>query len=376
MRSSSSNVVVVGGGLAALETVLALHDLGEGTIPQTVVATSTSFRLRPHEVERPFGRPVPRPLDLPAFLHDHAVGFRHAEAVAVDPHGRRVRCADGAEIDFDVLVLAQGARAVAPAGDACVFGLPGPPSFADVLADARRGEVGSLAFTLDPATTWPLPLYELALLTAADDQVRAAGVSVHIDTPELTPLGIFGPPGAEAVTRLLDDAGIGWFGAGRSGPPADARVTLPVLVPRPLEGLPVAPDGFLPLDAWCRVRGVNSIYGVGDATSMAVKQGGLSCEQALVAARHIAAEAGAPVRPQPMHAVLRGRLVTGEREHFLRRDLETHRSAARESPLWQPATKVASSYLAPWLAAHHGDVEPGPARDDVVGAGGGRLSRD
>lgn len=358
MSFRSPRIVIVGGGLAALETVLALHDLGEGELIQTVVTPGTTFRLRPHEVERPFGLPVPRPLDLASFLHDHGVRLHSGEVVAVDPHGRRVVCADGTDEPYDVLVLAHGAVPRARLPGAATFGLPGPPSFDEILDGARRGTIASIAFTLAQGTSWPLPLYELALLTAHDPQVREHAPALHVETGELAPLDLFGTPCARAVGAMLEEAGVGWFGAGDEPPSAAARVTLPVLEPRALRGVPVAPDGFLPVDAWCRVRGLNAVYGVGDATSMQIKQGGLSSQQAVVAARHIAAESGADVRPQPMHAVLRGRLVTGTRERFLRRDLETHRSTQRETPLWRPATKVPSAYLAPWLAAHHGDTEP------------------
>jgi hypothetical protein len=92
-----------------------------------------------------------------------------------------------------------------------------------------------------------------------------------------------------------------------------------------------------------------------------VKQGGLAAQQADAAARSIAALAGARVPIQPFHPVLRAALITGGTPDFLRSDLpsrgRTDTSAGRA--LWWPPTKVAGSYLGPYIAAKLGE-EPGP----------------
>ena len=66
----------------------------------------------------------------------------------------------------------------------------------------------------------------------------------------------------------------------------------------------------------------------------------------------------ASLDPQP---VLRGRLLTGRRDHFLRRDLDEFRGEATQEPLWWPPAKVSSRYLAPYLAAQ--DLISLPLRD-------------
>jgi sulfide:quinone oxidoreductase len=68
----------------------------------------------------------------------------------------------------------------------------------------------------------------------------------------------------------------------------------------------------------------------------------------------LASEAGADVTPQPFEPVLRGVLMTGEEDRFLRADLAGGRGstgAADVRALWWPPTKVSGRYLAPYLAA-------------------------
>ncbi|HEX7047616.1 MAG TPA: cbb3-type cytochrome c oxidase subunit I, partial [Gammaproteobacteria bacterium] len=62
--------------------------------------------------------------------------------------------------------------------------------------------------------------------------------------------------------------------------PADAAVALPALEVEPLEGLPQAEGGFIPVDKHGRVEGTDDVYAAGDVTAFPVKQGGVSVRQA------------------------------------------------------------------------------------------------
>jgi sulfide:quinone oxidoreductase len=99
------------------------------------------------------------------------------------------------------------------------------------------------------------------------------------------------------------------------------------------------------------VPGAPDVYAVGDATTFPIKQGGLACQQADAAAESIAAAVGAPVEPSPFRPVLRGKLMTGGRDRFLRRRLVGEQDAGdvSEQPLWWPPSKIAGRYLAPYL---------------------------
>jgi sulfide:quinone oxidoreductase len=93
------------------------------------------------------------------------------------------------------------------------------------------------------------------------------------------------------------------------------------------------------------------VYAVGDATAFPIKQGGLACQQADAVAESIATAAGAPVQPTRFRPVLRGKLMTGGRDRFLRYGLAGGQGVGEVSmqPLWWPPSKVAGRYLAPYL---------------------------
>ena len=70
----------------------------------------------------------------------------------------------------------------------------------------------------------------------------------------------------------------------------DLVVALPHLRGPELPGLPEESGGFVPVDAYGRVRGVDRVWAVGDMTTRPLRQGGLAAQQADVAAADIAAQ--------------------------------------------------------------------------------------
>ena len=146
--------------------------------------------------------------------------------------------------------------------------------------------------------------------------------------------------------------------AGRSA--ADAAVALPALEVPPLPGLPQRQNGFVQTDTAMHVDGLEAVWAAGDATWFPIKQGGLAAQQADVAARSIAARAGAHVPIEAFQPVLRGMLVTGGAPDFLRSsraDPDADVAAAGRG-LWSPSTKVAATYLGPYVARALGEADP------------------
>src|SRR4029079_18860644 len=81
--------------------------------------------------------------------------------------------------------------------------------FRTLLRDLDERRVHNVAFAVPPGASWPLPLYELALMTAA--QVAEHGlrkVRLSLVTPEQAPLELFGAAASETVGRLLEERGI------------------------------------------------------------------------------------------------------------------------------------------------------------------------
>ena len=60
-----------------------------------------------------------------------------------------------------------------------------------------------LAFVVPPGSSWPLPLYELALMLAERAYEMCAAVELHVVTPEPTPLELFGAEASREVAGLL-----------------------------------------------------------------------------------------------------------------------------------------------------------------------------
>lgn len=373
-------VVVVGGGIAALEAVLALHHLADARLRMTLIAPERDFVLRPLAVAAPFNRGRIDRLPLAQVMAEHAGEFVRGTVVDVDAEARTVALATGEEVAYDVLVLALGATAVPAFEHTLTLGAD-REDMVGILADLEEGCSQSVAFVVPRGCTWTLPLYEVALMTARDVwAMNMDRVDVHLVTPELTPLQIFGAEASAMVTELLDAARItmhldatprvhqgGRIETGRGADFAADRVVALALLEGPrLAGIPSNAHGFIPVNDHGLIDGLDGVYAVGDATDRPIKQGGLACQQADAAAAHIVARAGAHVDVPPLQQVLRGRLLTGIGDRFLRREPGAKGTATRE-PLWWTPTKVSGTYLSPYLIAK--DLVHLPARADPPGPG-------
>jgi sulfide:quinone oxidoreductase len=147
-------------------------------------------------------------------------------------------------------------------------------------------------------------------------------------------------------------------------------VTLPRIEGPGIAGLPKGPHGFIPVDDYGRVRGLEGVYAAGDATTVPIKQGGLAAQMADVAAGQIALEAGADVEAGQFRPILRGMLLTGETPRYLRADLEegtADRGLIAEHALWWPPSKIAGRYLSPYLASlTTQELAPAPSAREPV----------
>jgi len=359
-------IVVVGGGVAGLETTLSLGALAGGRVDVTLVSGDPEFVELPDAVETPFtGRPPSRHA-IADLLAPGAATLVIGRLAEVRPGRHEVVLASGATRRYDALVLALGARSVPAYEHAMTFDPHHPEAVRDLVAELERDTVARLAIVVPPGHHWTLPAYELALLVA--DRVRAAGrqdVSILLTVPERAPLAVFGPGVADAAQRLLDEAGVevrtGTFAEVQAGPPlvvvahpggmrhvVDRVVALPRLEPVQVPGLGPGLDGFLAVDGFGRVYGLPDVYAVGDMTRHPIKHGGLAAQQARAAAEHLAARFGAPVRPAPYAPVLRGRLRTADGDRWLRDEGSGGKVAGE--PLWWPPGKLTGGMLAATLA--------------------------
>jgi sulfide:quinone oxidoreductase len=377
-------VLIAGGGVAAVEAVLALDKLAGARVRLELLAPSSDFVFRPLLVAEPFGRGAARRFPLRDLLQGKAVNHVPDGLARVEPEQRRVHTTSGAVGSYDALLVACGARATVALPGALSFDGPGGVrEYRALLADLRRGEVKRVVFALASESGWALPLYELALLTAAHlSERRISGVALEVVTHEPAPLAAFGGRASDFLAGLLARNGVGV----RTGAQpravtdgaleladgdsvgADRVVALPRLVGPRIPGLPHDQDGFVPVDEHGRVSVPGDVYAAGDATAWPVKQGGLAAQQADVAAASIAAWAGAPVEPTEFRPVLRGLLMTGDQPVFLRAEgvgSEKEKSLVSRGALWWPSGKIAGRYLTKHLE-DHGEISPPPGVRKLV----------
>jgi sulfide:quinone oxidoreductase len=363
---SSEHVLIAGGGVGALEGLLALQSHAADRVRISVLTASRYLTYRALSVAEPFGGdPAPR-YDWQAIAGDRGVRWIPDLVEAVRPDAREIDTRDGPPVRYDALLLALGARPEPVVRGAITFA--GPRDVLEVkeaIEALRPGRRHAVAFVAPAGVAWTLPLYELALMTAEYGRRRGLDLELELVTRETDPLGIFGTAASAAVADRLAVAGVRVrtgsfaeeFAEGKlflelEGPlEADLVVALPRLRGPGLPGLPHDADGFMPVDPYARVRGVDRVWAVGDMTSWPLKQGGLAAQQADVAAADIAARvAGAAVRVRPFKPRLRGKLLTGDEPLFLeRRPGAPSASEASAEFLWWPAEKVAGRHLARYL---------------------------
>jgi sulfide:quinone oxidoreductase len=375
---SPAEVLIVGGGVAALETLMALRDLAGDRVRVTLVAGEPDFVYRPMAVAEPFGFGEARRYPLRRVVEDFGAGLVQASVAAVDAPARRVVLRSGDTLGYDTLVLAPGARMLPAFEAALTFSGPGSAAaMRTLLDDLEEGRARRIAFVAPTITGWTLPLYELALLTARHARNRGLQPELALVTPEPRPLALFGDRASTAVAEMLVAAGIEFTGASHVEPVEDgvrvlpsgrilsaARlVALPLVRGPELDGVPSEPDfGFVPVDRHGRVDGLDGVYAAGDATNYPVKQGGLAAQQADAVAEHVAARHGARLEPSPFRPVLRGMLFAGGPDRYLRAGDD----AVAAQPLWWPPTKIAGRYLAPYVYEREPAAAPGPAPEGFV----------
>jgi sulfide:quinone oxidoreductase len=362
-------VVIAGGGVAGLETLLGLRALAQDRVDLELVAPEPYFWYRPLAVTEPFGGVgQSHHFDLATIAESAGAVFTLDQLASVDAESHVARTSHGAEIAYDALVLACGAVPRPALAGALTFRGPADSqAVRELIDEAANGDVRSIAFVAPTAGVWPLPLYELALQTAAYLERRDRQVEIALVTQEPGPLSVFGAAASAAVGKLLRDRAIRLhvavyscsYESGRLElvPAATVQAERAVALPR-LEGIrvlgvPQDDDGFVATDLNGRVPELEDVYAVGDITQFPVKQGGLAAQQADATAEALAAWAGASITPEPFRPVLRGLLLTGDVPRYLRSEVVGGRgdtSIVSTEALWWPPGKIVGRYLAPYLA--------------------------
>jgi sulfide:quinone oxidoreductase len=280
-----------------------------------------------------------------------------------------------------MLLIATGGHAADAVHGALTFRGPGE---GEAIRELLAAQPGSIAFAAPAGSSWPLPLYELALLSAAELRRHGAATEVRITTPEDAPLSLFGPAASDFVAKLLARHGVEVITraeavAATAGAlelsdgrrvAADRVIALPRLLGRRIEGVPRDEQDFIAIDEHARVEGLPHVYAAGDVTSFPVKHGGLAAQQADAAAEAMLAELGLPIVPRPFDPVIQGVLFTDEEPAYLQARLGDDAappSDPRAYSLWWPPSKIAGRHLSPYLAIRAGAPRTPETRPDAGG---------
>jgi sulfide:quinone oxidoreductase len=363
-------VIVAGGGVAALETILALRELAPDLTDVSVIAPGEEFVYRPMSVREPFAYGPAKRYPLAPIVHDAGAQLIAGELAWVDPDRQVAHTRGDEQLEYDALVLALGARPHARYRHAVTIDDRRMDEILHgIVQDVEAGYLKSLAFVSPGRMAWPLPLYELALMTAGRAYDMNMDLQVTLVTPEDAPLAIFGQGASSAVAELLEHSGIQTIGSAYTELPSpgqlvinpgdrhlhvDRVIALPELYGPSVHGIPLSEHGFLRVNPHGRVLDVENVYAAGDCTEFPVKHGGVGSQQADAVAQSIAARAGAPVAAELFHPVIRGMLLTGDKPLYLTARItggHGFSSEITDSPTWDPPNKIAAKYLAPYLDA-------------------------
>jgi sulfide:quinone oxidoreductase len=291
-----------------------------------------------------------------------------------------VHTGGGEQLPYDALLLAPGASMYTNYRHVMTLDpYRIDEHMAEIGRDIDGAEVQRMVFLVPDGPVWPLPIYELALVSARRARETTASLEITIVTPEPAPLAVFGAVVSDYVARRLAEAGIATVlstisavqgpgrvalhpghqaRAGLAHPgqtlQADQIIALPQLFGSHCSGVPTsALRGFISTDRQQRVPRLARAYAAGDATDFPIKFGGIASQQADVAAHAIAVLAGVDLEPVWFQPQLHAVFLTGERPVLF--DAHPSGSAATHSRVTELAPgevsrgKIDARYLAPYL---------------------------
>jgi sulfide:quinone oxidoreductase len=365
-------MVICGGGIAAVEGLLRLRRLAGDAVDVELVAPDNELVYRPLAVREPFAFGRPQRYPLRRIVRDANAEWRKDALASVDPDAQVVHTAGGRRVEYDALLIAVGARQVEPYKHVATFrDAEADAAYHGIVQDVELGYTRKLAFVQPVGPVWPLPLYELALMTAERaESMDIRNLQVSLVTPERRPLAVFGMAVSEVVANRLARAGVKLYTNSLAKVPAkrtlviqpqnvhleDLRiVTMPRIAGPAIRGISGAgAHGFLPIDKHCTVHGTNGrVFAAGDAANYPIKHGGLGAQMADAAAAAIAVMAGAQENAPAFNPVIHGKLLTGRDPVYMSAHpvgAESFESEVYDEPPWPADEKVIAEELGPYLA--------------------------
>lgn len=363
-------VLIAGGGVAALEAAFAVHALAGDRVSTRVLTASDAYVDRPRTIGEPFNHAYAEHYPMASLVAGAGAELVHGMLVEVDTERSSALSSDGRAYSYDALVVATGATMQPRFAHATTLD---DARMDEVLhglvVDIEEGYVRRLAVVAPAPISWPLPAYEVALMAAERAWDMQVEMEIVLLTPERSPLEMFGEAASTELAGLLRSRGVEVITSAVSDVTtnrivvahpsgrvvdADRIVALPEFRGPDIAGLPSDGGGFLPVDGFGRVRRVERVWAAGDVTDYPIKQGGVAAALADVVAQEIAARAGVPLTIDPFAPSLRAVLMTGGSPRYLYGRAAPwpgghEQSQFSERPLDGSEDKILARYLTPHL---------------------------
>ena len=263
-------VVICGGGVAALEAAAALREHAGDRVALTLIAPEVEFVYRPLAPASAFGYPDPPRVALDQIAAGMDATLIGDRVSWIDRAAGVVHTDAGAGVAYDALIVCVGATARVVYEHALTIDGRATGELDALIASVQTGEVERVAFVAHDRLSWPLPLYEAALMSATLAAEAGRTPQLTIVTPESRPLEVFGEHAGRQMEELLAELGFDLFTRARAEVPdpheviigqtdrgteqqpsrrrVDRVVALPELVGPHLRGLPSVDQGFIPTD--------------------------------------------------------------------------------------------------------------------------------
>ena len=139
MSKAPLKVLIAGGGVAALEALMALRELAEERVAVELLTPTPEFAYRPLAVAEPFGMGDVRRYDVVRMAADHGAAVHIGSVERLDTAAHHAVTSAGARLPYEVALIAIGARAAtAIAGSVTVEEPATPAASGRSCATSRR----------------------------------------------------------------------------------------------------------------------------------------------------------------------------------------------------------------------------------------------
>ena len=363
-------VLVAGGGVAGLEVLLALRHLAGDRVERTLLTPEDEFVYRPMAVAEPFARGHAQRHRLDAIAQDLGARLVRGSLADVDDRTRTATTSAGERLSYDALVVAIGARSELALERASTWT---PESDGEIYrrsAARCRGGLHQAPRVRDPARR----RLAAARLRARPDDCLGRARHGHQRRPDHDLHAGGRAAGAvrrrrrQALREDLDELGIQVVTSayvadapdgqlvvepGARRLEADRVVALPRAAGPALPGVLNDAHGFIRCDRTARSTTPPPCGRRATRSRSPSSRAGWPRSRPTRSPRRSPRAPAPTCDPQPFRPVLRGVLLTGRGQAWMRNVVaggDGEGEAQRRALFWPP-TKIAGRYLSPYLAA-------------------------